>query len=124
MPIGTLLKLKGGEPLKGVKKKKKEKGGRELAVGAPRAEAPEGAREDSPGDELKRVLHGYEVEGKGEGADRRTEAEKKRSEKMAVLEEQRLRKFAEKSHPERVADFNAHLSKLSEHHDIPKVGPG
>ena len=25
---------------------------------------------------------------------------------------------------ERIAEYNEHLSNLSEHHDIPKVGPG
>ena len=31
---------------------------------------------------------------------------------------------AQKSHKDKVAEYNAHLAKLSEHHDIPKVGPG
>lgn len=29
-----------------------------------------------------------------------------------------------KSHKAKVAEFNEKLGKLSEHHDIPKVGPG
>jgi protein FAM32A len=29
-----------------------------------------------------------------------------------------------KSHRERVAEFNTYLQNLSEHYDIPKVGPG
>lgn len=37
---------------------------------------------------------------------------------------ERVRKEAGKSHKERVGDFNKYLEKLSEHHDIPKVGPG
>jgi protein FAM32A len=32
--------------------------------------------------------------------------------------------LASKSHKEKVAEFNEYLGKLSEHHDIPKVGPG
>jgi protein FAM32A len=39
------------------------------------------------------------------------------------LEEQ-ADKLALKSHKDRVAEFNENLSKLSEHHDIPKIGPG
>jgi protein FAM32A len=31
---------------------------------------------------------------------------------------------ARKSHKEKVAEYNEYLGKLSEHHDIPKVGPG
>lgn len=41
---------------------------------------------------------------------------KKQQEKLPVL--------AAKSHKEKVAEFNEYLGKLSEHHDIPKVGPG
>lgn len=37
---------------------------------------------------------------------------------------ERLRKKPQKSHREKVAEFNDKLAKLSEHHDIPKVGPG
>lgn len=41
---------------------------------------------------------------------------KKQQEKLPIL--------AAKSHKEKVAEFNEYLGKLSEHHDIPKVGPG
>lgn len=41
---------------------------------------------------------------------------KKQQEKLPLL--------AAKSHKEKVAEFNEYLGKLSEHHDIPKVGPG
>lgn len=29
-----------------------------------------------------------------------------------------------KSHKERLADLNTYLSRMSEHHDMPKIGPG
>ena len=29
-----------------------------------------------------------------------------------------------KSHTERLADLNTYLSRLSEHNDMPKIGPG
>lgn len=57
-------------------------------------------------------------------ADRRTQAEKRYDEAMAKREADRVRKHADKSHRQRVAEFNTYLSKLTEHHDIPKVGPG
>lgn len=41
---------------------------------------------------------------------------KKQQDKLPLL--------AAKSHKEKVAEFNEYLGKLSEHHDIPKVGPG
>lgn len=42
--------------------------------------------------------------------------QKKQKEKLPLL--------ALKSHKEKVAEYNEYLGKLSEHHDIPKVGPG
>jgi len=36
----------------------------------------------------------------------------------------RVEKRAELSHTEKVNRFNDYLAKLSEHYDIPKVGPG
>ncbi|KAJ3379337.1 hypothetical protein HDU84_006735 [Entophlyctis sp. JEL0112] len=33
-------------------------------------------------------------------------------------------KTAQKSHAERVQELNKYLESLSEHHDIPRVGPG
>ncbi len=59
-----------------------------------------------------------------EGTDRRTPAEERYDEMLAARERDRVAKQATKSHRERVNEFNAYLEKLSEHHDIPKVGPG
>lgn len=56
--------------------------------------------------------------------DTRTEAEKKFEAKMMAAEEKRLAKLAAVSHRDRVREFNEKLEALSEHHDIPKVGPG
>ena len=39
-------------------------------------------------------------------------------------QQEKLPGLAAKSHKEKVAEFNEYLGKLSEHHDIPKVGPG
>lgn len=38
--------------------------------------------------------------------------------------QEKLPTLASKSHKDKVAEFNEYLGKLSEHHDIPKVGPG
>lgn len=40
------------------------------------------------------------------------------------LEQERLKKAAAKGYRDRIKDFNEYLAGLSEHHDIPKVGPG
>lgn len=116
--VGGKLTLKGGEPLKtagGVKKKKKKK--------ASTGEA--GDNEETPA-ETKKVskLGGYELSPPSKDEDRRTEAQRRHDERMAKLEEERLRKVAAKGYRDRVKEFNEHLASLSEHHDIPKVGPG
>ena len=36
----------------------------------------------------------------------------------------KIERMAEKSHKERVQEFNSYLEHLTEHNDIPKVGPG
>ena len=57
-------------------------------------------------------------------ADTRTAAERRFDEQAAKTQEKLIRSMASKSHRDKVKDFNEYLSKLSEHHDIPKVGPG
>eukprot|EP00210_Caulerpa_lentillifera_P001268 g1224.t1 len=56
--------------------------------------------------------------------DRRTPAEKKFEEKMIKRERHQSKTQVLKSHREKVKEFNEYLAKLTEHHDIPKVGPG
>jgi len=57
-------------------------------------------------------------------ADWRTPAQKA----FDTVQEQRkqilLEKNIAKSHRQKIDEFNEKLSKLSEHYDIPKVGPG
>ena len=38
--------------------------------------------------------------------------------------EERLKREGVKTHKERVEELNRYLSGLSEHHDMPKIGPG
>jgi len=37
---------------------------------------------------------------------------------------EKIKIVASKTHKEKVEEFNKYLGTLSEHHDIPKVGPG
>lgn len=41
-----------------------------------------------------------------------------------LLESSASRPELLKTHKERVEELNTYLSKLSEHHDMPKIGPG
>jgi protein FAM32A len=56
--------------------------------------------------------------------DKRTAAERAHDERLAAKEAKDAAKAAATTHRQKVAAFNEHLAKLSEHHDIPRVGPG
>lgn len=43
---------------------------------------------------------------------------------MKLAESSSARPELLKTHKERVEELNTYLSKLSEHHDMPKIGPG
>lgn len=60
---------------------------------------------------------------------RKTEAEQRfeearRKKLLEMAEEASARPELLKTHKERVEELNTYLSKLSEHHDMPKIGPG
>ena len=130
------LKLKGVNDSKIDKKKKKKKP----------AAAAEDATEDHSvmlkklGDEDKqitkkdrrklRVVDGQDVM-PGAGAEDemvaknlKTEAERRHDEQRRKRLEDRLKKEGVKTHKQRVEELNRYLSGLSEHHDMPKIGPG
>lgn len=106
---GGRLKLKGGVAVPGRKKKKSSK-----AKAAPEealaVAVVEGETSAPPPPQSR--------------PDRRTDAEKRHAAAVAAREAERIAALASKSHRERVAEFNDKLASLSEHHDIPKVGPG
>ncbi|KAK6335389.1 hypothetical protein TWF696_002168 [Orbilia brochopaga] len=54
----------------------------------------------------------------------KTEAERKFEEARKKKLDQVLLKEALKSHKEKVEGFNKYLANLSEHHDMPRIGPG
>ncbi|KAL8521639.1 hypothetical protein ACS0TY_011966 [Phlomoides rotata] len=56
--------------------------------------------------------------------DQLTPAERRYLERRQKIELERLAKAAKKSHRDRIQEFNQYLANLSEHYDIPKVGPG
>jgi protein FAM32A len=122
--VGGKLNLKGGLPGVGKdkrKKKKKTEKGKDkaaaaeegtLALVAEREDgAPGGGSADAAAPPPPR-------------ADTRTDAQKRHDAALAAREAARIRLLAAQSHRERVADFNDKLAAMSEHHDIPKVGPG
>ncbi|CAN7021099.1 hypothetical protein IGI04_022383 [Brassica rapa subsp. trilocularis] len=127
--IGGKLKLKGKAldvKAGGVKKKKKQKKQEEQAFKiTDHDELIEGENTEA----LGKLMEGEEDEaGMSELAkyddDQLTPAERRYIEQKQILDVQKLAKEANKSHRNRIEDFNQYLANMSEHYDIPKVGPG
>lgn len=56
--------------------------------------------------------------------DTRTKAEIQFEEAQRKRESELIKKRLAKTHRQRIEEYNEYLASLSEHHDIPKVGPG
>ncbi|KAL8924039.1 MAG: hypothetical protein Q9172_002868 [Xanthocarpia lactea] len=54
----------------------------------------------------------------------KTEAELRHEKRRRRRLEERLKREGTKTHKEKVEEFNHYLSNLSEHHDMPRIGPG
>ncbi|KAJ7529465.1 hypothetical protein O6H91_15G051700 [Diphasiastrum complanatum] len=122
--IGGKLKLKGKAldvKASGLKKKKKKEKQFDLQIIALKGQE---SSELTADDEPKNAEEGLGDSQRAILEDHRTAAEKKYDEQKAKLEIASLAKLANKSHRERIEDFNQYLANLSEHYDIPKVGPG
>ncbi|KAH8119831.1 DUF1754-domain-containing protein [Phellopilus nigrolimitatus] len=124
---GGSLKLKGRVIEGGVVKKKKRKDkSSKLKVEKRKDEKPARGSplgDDKRGEESSKS-DGKSPSGSGAGDDNRTEAERRFEESQRRRLEERVKKLASQTHKDRVHEFNTKLEALSEHHDIPKVGPG
>ncbi|KAJ0428158.1 hypothetical protein HanHA300_Chr17g0643031 [Helianthus annuus] len=124
--VGGKLKLKGKalDVKAGGSKKKKKKKTRSLsdqAIQTIENEISEGA---GTVDE-EELNDGSSSKAKG-GAhvDSLTPAEKRYMEQRQKIDMQKMAKTSNKSHRDRLSEFNQYLANMSEHYDIPKVGPG
>ncbi|KAI9891534.1 MAG: hypothetical protein M1814_002657 [Vezdaea aestivalis] len=122
---GGALKLKGAKDARIDKKKKKKKS-------KPSLEEP---KEVSPhADELRKDSTGADPESgddtkqidkeQSQKYDGKTETERRHQEMKRKRLDERLKREGVKSHKERVEELNKYLSNLSEHHDMPRIGPG
>ncbi|KAH7318406.1 hypothetical protein B0I35DRAFT_478916 [Stachybotrys elegans] len=129
---GGALKLKGAKIEKKKKKSKAKRDKSDLARNLSAGEEDGGrARSGSPAEKRNRDDEEL-LDERGDDdapAPQKTESERQFEERKR----KRLLKMAESSaarpellmtHKERVEKFNTYLSKLSEHHDMPKIGPG
>ncbi|GAA5971820.1 hypothetical protein JCM11641_001526 [Rhodosporidiobolus odoratus] len=119
-PSDYQLASKGGLKLKGAdagkkQKKKKSSTSKKLREPEESAGASGSGREESP---ATGATSSTQV------ADGKTDAQRRFEEVQRKRLLDKAAKAAAKSHKERVAEFNEKLENLSEHYDIPKVGPG
>ncbi|KAJ9294383.1 hypothetical protein DTO271G3_6958 [Paecilomyces variotii] len=112
------LKVKGGR----VEKKKKKKEKKEHAETSREASAVAESQQDGGGEAAAAAT--AEHEGGDVPIIEKTEAEKKYEEMRRKRLNDRLKREGVKTHKERVEELNKYLSTLSEHHDMPKIGPG
>ncbi|KUJ15398.1 DUF1754-domain-containing protein [Mollisia scopiformis] len=116
------LKLKGSTP-SGITKKKKKK--------TPKP-APESEASTSKQSAFQKALEEEDASTKEDdlreleerGHDGKTASERAREEMRRKRLHERLQKEGVKTHKERVEELNKYLSNLSEHHDMPRIGPG
>merc|ERR1712182_37317 len=116
--VGGKLRLKGDND-GGVSKKKKKKKKRRREKHQLLSHVAEDHEE-----EQEENTAGYVIKRKDGPVDRRTKAEKRFDEILTKREVEEVTKAASKTHRERVKEFNEKLAGMSEHYDIPKVGPG
>ncbi|KAK8925901.1 hypothetical protein KSP39_PZI018174 [Platanthera zijinensis] len=120
---GKALDVKSG----GVKKKKKLKHHYDN-------ESQTGENEHPSGEGFGKSVEpaGEAIEGDKSGEDGHTRgydehltpAERRYIEQRGRIDRHFMAKNANKSHRDRIQGFNQYLANLSEHYDIPKVGPG
>ncbi|KAE8143303.1 hypothetical protein BDV38DRAFT_277329 [Aspergillus pseudotamarii] len=128
---GGKLKLKGSKVSDGrieKKKKKAKKSNPETGSKKESEDAPPPASTSQAADEKESSTSLPQPDesdaGVGVVAAGKTEAEKKHEEMRKKRLQERLKREGVKTHKERVEELNKYLSRLSEHHDMPKIGPG
>ncbi|KAH6711175.1 hypothetical protein DL95DRAFT_378036 [Leptodontidium sp. 2 PMI_412] len=135
------LKLKGSAPSGIKKKKKKPKTSESEASSSTKKSALQSALEEEDAESSKAVVKG-KGNAKGEdgveeeldevalreleerGGDGKTASERAYEEMRRKRLHDRLQKEGVKTHKQRVEELNKYLSNLSEHHDMPRIGPG
>ncbi|GLT61778.1 hypothetical protein SLA2020_344600 [Shorea laevis] len=129
--VGGKLKLKGKAldvKAGGVKKKKKHKKHQDEVTQVTENELSVGGSIEASTDPIEEGIDGAnKLTGEEKAApydDHLTPAERRYIEQRGQLDVKRLAKEANKSHRDRIQDFNQYLANMSEHYDIPKVGPG
>lgn len=120
---GGALRIKGAKVKKNKTKKKEKKSDLEKNLVAGGSSKDPKIGDEPPEEEVENEAEEDAEPSKGH----KTEAERRFDEarKKKLLEKaESARPELLKTHKERVEELNTYLSKLSEHHDMPKIGPG
>ncbi|CAN6239571.1 unnamed protein product [Urochloa humidicola] len=121
--VGGRLKLKGKAlDVKegGVKKKKKKKQHREESSQIGHDELHEGGSSELPTDPNNELTEADKM-GEEEGNPHPDYNHLTPAERRYMEQKQKMAKVANKSHRDRIQDFNQYLANLSEHYDIQKL---
>ncbi|KAK7206260.1 hypothetical protein BZA70DRAFT_128793 [Myxozyma melibiosi] len=110
----------GSLKIKGAKIEKKKKKAAKAAAAAASASAESPAPEEDKNEEKEREKSSTPQPSEPI----KTESERKFEELQRKRMEKELLKKASKSHKEKVQEYNKYLASLSEHNDMPKIGPG
>lgn len=133
---GGALRIKGAKVSKKHKKKKNKTDlEKNLSTGEPSSSSTKNRETDDPNEvRLQEHEQGHKNDSEddrdqGPSKSRKTEAERRfeevrRKKLLELSESASSRPELLKTHKERVEELNTYLSKLSEHHDMPKIGPG
>ncbi|KAF1351061.1 hypothetical protein BDV97DRAFT_382672 [Delphinella strobiligena] len=133
---GGGLKLKGAKNAGVDKKRKKSKKDKSTTAGASTSTPTERASEipevesknaSGPGEDMQDERESRERSATSREPETRmkTEAERRHEEMRRKRFDERIkREGGVKTHKERVEQLNKYLSGLSEHHDMPRIGPG
>ncbi|KAI8714550.1 hypothetical protein NCS52_01175000 [Fusarium sp. LHS14.1] len=118
---GGALKLKGSKVHK-KKKKRDKKTDLEKNLDVGKREGPDPDKKEEAADEPRDEEDDRPAVQKTEAEKRHDEIKKKRL--LQLAESSGSRPELLKTHKERVEELNTYLSRLSEHHDMPRIGPG
>lgn len=125
------LKLKGASKPTGVTKKKKKKStttssdpSTSSSVSETKKSALQAALEEEDTKEAAEKDEAKMKELEEVGGDAKTASERQMEEMRRKRLHERLAKEGVKTHKQRVEELNKYLSNLSEHHDMPRIGPG
>ncbi|KAG9550766.1 hypothetical protein KCU71_g14686, partial [Aureobasidium melanogenum] len=124
---GGGLKLKGAKNAGIEKKRKKKSSSKSSAVAATTSSSKDATPAKDTTDPEKTADLEQREKNKQESLipdDGKTEYERRHEETRRKRLEERLMREGVKTHKERVEELNKYLSTLSEHHDMPRIGPG